>query len=177
MNDLDDPHGSLRAPVAPPLNVVLVEPLIPQNTGNIARLCVGTGSVLHLVRPLGFDISDKAVRRAGLDYWPHLDLEVHENWDSFLGSLPTGARLFGTSKRASKPYAHVQFQAGDYLLFGKETTGLDPAILEYLGDSVLCLPRFGPVRSLNLGNAVAVVLYEALRQLTGGFDIDGGAGA
>lgn len=166
---------SLHTPLRPPLNVVLVEPLIPQNTGNIARLCVGTASVLHLIQPLGFDISEKAVRRAGLDYWPHLALRVHDDWDAFQASLPAAARLFGTSKRAARPYTQVEFEAGDYLLFGKETTGLSPEILDSLGDAVLCLPRFGPVRSLNLGNSVAVVLYEALRQLTGGFGSDGGA--
>ncbi len=176
MSRADPAEGPFHPPVRPPLNVVLVEPLIPQNTGNIARLCVGTASVLHLVQPLGFDISEKAVRRAGLDYWPHLSLRVHEDWPGFLEALPTDARLFGTSRRARRPHTAARFRAGDYLLFGKETTGLSPEILAGLGDDVLCLPRFGPVRSLNLGNSVAVVLYEALRQLTGGFEAFGGAG-
>ncbi len=159
----------------PPLNVVLVEPLIPQNTGNIARLCVGTGSVLHLVRPLGFDVTEKAVRRAGLDYWQHLTLKVHEDWNELRSAFPAGTRLFGTSKAARRAYTAVDYRPGDALVFGKETSGLSQAILAELGDSVVAVPRFGPVRSLNIGNTVAVVLYEALRQLTGGFDTFGGA--
>lgn len=173
----DPTPGELLAAVTPPLNVVLVEPLIPQNTGNIARLCVGTGSVLHLIEPLGFDISEKAVRRAGLDYWRHLDLRVHRSWTEFRGTLPEGARLFGTSKRAARAHTSVAFRPGDHLVFGRETTGLAPPLVRELDTSMIAVPRFGPVRSLNLGNAVAVVLYEALRQITGGFDRFGGTGA
>ncbi len=162
--------ATLRPP-RPPLNVVLVEPLIPQNTGNIGRLCVGTGSVLHLVEPLGFDIGAKAVRRAGLDYWAHLDLRVHPSWEAFWNGLDGGrrARVFGTSKRATRLYTDVRYRPGDLLVFGKETTGLGDAVLDDVGDRVVAVPRLGPVRSHNLGNTVSIVLYEALRQITGGF--------
>jgi len=169
------PPRPLLRPLTPPLNVVLVEPLIPQNTGNIARLCVGTGSVLHLVRPLGFDISAKAVRRAGLDYWEHLTLKVHDDWEALGVALGPGTRRIGTSKGAQRAHTAMAYRPGDALVFGKETTGLSPEIVADLGDSMVAVPRFGPVRSLNLGNTVAVVLYEALRQLTGGFDTFGGA--
>ncbi len=164
-----EPDGLQHPPIVPPLNVVLVEPLIPQNTGNIARLCVGTATTLHLVEPLGFDISEKAVRRAGLDYWKDLDLVVHPSWDAFVDSTAEGARLFGTSKRATTAYTDARYLPGDYLLFGKETTGLAPEILAFLGERVLAIPRLGPVRSHNLGNTASIVLYEALRQITNGF--------
>jgi len=166
----DDPDGLVLPPPEPPLNVVLVEPLIPQNTGNIARLCVGAGAVLHLVEPLGFDISEKAVRRAGLDYWEHLTLRVHPSWDA-LWDLPDlqRNRVFGTTKRAMRAYTVVRYRPGDWLVFGKETTGLDSAILDALGNRVVAVPRMGAVRSHNLGNTVSIVLYEALRQISGGF--------
>lgn len=166
--------GLVVPPPDPPLHVVLVEPLIPQNTGNIARICVGTGAVLHLVEPLGFDISDKAVRRAGLDYWKDLALQVHPGWDA-LWDQPglDRSRVFATTKRARRPYTALRYRPGDWLVFGKETTGLDPAILGRLGERVVAVPRMGPIRSHNLGNTVAIVLYEALRQISGGF---GGGG-
>lgn len=162
-------EGLRHPPLSPPLNVVLVEPLIPQNTGNIARLCVGTASTLHLVEPLGFDITEKAVRRAGLDYWKDLDLVVHESWNAFVDTVSEDARLLGTSKRAKTSYTSVRYRPGDYLLFGKETTGLAPEILAHLGERVVAIPRLGPVRSHNLGNTASIVLYEALRQITNGF--------
>lgn len=161
--------GTLHPPVRPPLNVVLVEPLIPQNTGNIGRLCVGTASILHLIEPLGFDLSEKAVRRAGLDYWSDLELRVHPGWEAYLDSVEPGSRIYGTSRHASRLYTDVRFRAGDHLLFGKETTGLSVAVLDTLGSRVLSVPRMGPVRSHNLGNTASIVLYEALRQITGGF--------
>jgi len=166
---------SLYPAVDPPLNVVLVEPLIPQNTGNIGRLCVGTSTRLHLVEPLGFSLTEKAVRRAGLDYWSDLDLQVHPSWEAFGRTVPPGARLFATTKRAQTPYTSLPYRAGDYLLFGKETTGLSADILAG-ATQVVCLPRMGPVRSLNLGNCVSIVLYEALRQITAGFAGCGGQG-
>lgn len=150
-----------------PLNVVLVEPLIPPNTGNVGRICVGTGSRLHLVRPLGFDITDKAVRRAGLDYWPHLDLRVHEGWGEFLErERGEGTRIFFYSARGPAPHTRAAHEDGDYLVFGKETTGLSDAHLASAEEGrVFRIPMFGPTRSLNLSNAVAVVVYGALCQV------------
>jgi len=173
---MDVPADRLYPAIDPPLNVVLVEPLIPQNTGNIGRLCVGSGSVLHLVKPLGFDISEKAVRRAGLDYWPDLRLRVHDDWASLIRGVPQGTALIGTSKRATTPYCRRSYRPGDFLVFGKETTGLGPDLLADLEPDVVAIPRMGPVRSHNLGNTVAIVLYEALRQITGGFPERGGVG-
>jgi tRNA (cytidine/uridine-2'-O-)-methyltransferase len=169
-----DALGELYPAVDPPLNLVLVEPLIPQNAGNIGRLCVGTATVLHFVRPLGFDLSEKAVRRAGLDYWKQLDHRVHGSWQEFVTSLPTGARLVGTSRKACRLYTDHRYRSGDYLLFGKETTGLSAEVLTFLGDEMVAIPRLGPVRSHNLGNTASIVLYEALRQITGGFASRGG---
>lgn len=166
---------SLYPAVEPPLNVVLVEPLIPQNTGNIGRLCVGTSTRLHLVEPLGFSLSEKAVRRAGLDYWADVELHVHDSWEAFVRTVPPDALLIATSRRAQTPYTAVGYRAGAYLVFGKETTGLSPHILTSV-PQVVCLPRMGPVRSLNLGNCVSIVLYEALRQITAGFGRCGGQG-
>ena len=171
---MDDPTDRLLPAIDPPLNVVLVEPLIPQNTGNIGRLCVGSGSVLHLVEPLGFDISEKAVRRAGLDYWADLQLKVHDDWESLVRTVPRGVSLIGTSKRARVPYCSRGYRPGDFLVFGKETTGLGPRLLADLEPDVVSIPRMGPVRSHNLGNTVSIVLYEALRQITGGFPERGG---
>jgi len=173
---MDEEIDRLYPAIDPPLNVVLVEPLIPQNTGNIGRLCVGTGTVLHLVEPLGFDISEKAVRRAGLDYWPELRLRVHHDWETLLRSVPAGASLIGTSKRAVVPYCQRGYRPGDFLVFGKETTGLGSERLASLEPDVVSIPRMGPVRSHNLGNTVSIVLYEALRQITGGFPLRGGCG-
>ncbi len=149
------------------LNVVLVEPLIPPNTGNAGRLCVGTGSRLHLVKPLGFDLSQKAVRRAGLDYWPHLDLRVHEGWDQFLvQENRQEARFFFYSARGQAPYTRAEHRDGDYLVFGQETVGLGEGPLSFAGEErIFRIPLFGKVRSLNLSNAVAVVVYSALRQI------------
>ena len=109
-------------------HVVLVEPQIPQNTGNIGRLCLATGSCLHLIEPLGFDISEKAVRRSGLDYWKHVDLIVHKSYDEFKGSLPKGASLWWFTKSAAKTLYDAKLKDGDYLIFGKETTGLAQTI-------------------------------------------------
>lgn len=140
-------------------NVVLVQPEIPQNTGNIGRLCVGTGSKLHLVKPLGFDLDEKKVRRAGLDYWPHLDLTLHDSWD------PGKSRSFFFSKKAKKSVFDVEFEQGDYLVFGCETQGLPEEWIEKHPDRALSLPQFGPVRSQNLSNAVSAVVYLGLKNL------------
>jgi tRNA (cytidine/uridine-2'-O-)-methyltransferase len=155
----------LRSPVKlAPLHVVLVEPEIPPNTGNVARLCAATASQLHLVGTLGFRIDDKAVRRAGIDYW-HL-VEVHHHLDlaHFRHALP-GARWMLFSASAKRSYLDAAFRPGDALLFGRESVGLPDDLLAEHRASVYGIPTLGPVRSLNLANAVSIVLYEALRQV------------
>jgi tRNA (cytidine/uridine-2'-O-)-methyltransferase len=149
----------------PLLHVALYQPEIPQNTGNIGRLCVGLGARLHLIRPLGFDISEKAVRRAGLDYWRHLDLVVHDDAAAFF-DWSAGRRCWLFAARASTPYTSVRYEEGDVLLFGPETVGLPKALTAARG--AVGIPMPGPVRSLNLSNAVAIATWEALRQLRPG---------
>ncbi|HLV23105.1 MAG TPA: tRNA (cytidine(34)-2'-O)-methyltransferase [Polyangiaceae bacterium] len=151
----------------PPLQIVLVEPEIPPNTGNVARLCAATGSVLHLVGKLGFRTDEHAVRRAGLDYW-HL-VRVHQHPDlrtaEAFTELPGRAgRSWLLSGKAERSYLDVRYEPGDRLVFGKESVGLDPSLLAERRDHVIGIPMPGAVRSLNLANAVAIVLYEALRQ-------------
>lgn len=150
------------------LNIVLVEPQIPPNTGNIGRLCLATKSKFHLVEPLGFDISEKAVRRAGLDYWKHIDLTIHPSYEKFRAALPADARLWFFTKFAERSIYSADFQNGDYLIFGKETTGLLPEIHEKENkEQFLKVPMPGQeiVRSLNLAGTVHIAVYEALRQL------------
>jgi tRNA (cytidine/uridine-2'-O-)-methyltransferase len=148
------------------LHIVLVEPLIPPNTGTIGRLALAAGAALHLVEPLGFDIDDKAVRRAGLDYWKHVDLRVHRNWDACLKALDAQPeRVFLLSTHAQRPYTSVRFARGDVVVFGKETSGLGPELLEGAAEQALGVPFFGAVRSLNLSTTVGIVVYEALRQI------------
>ena len=145
------------------LHVVLVEPEIPANTGNIARTCAATGSVLHLVKPLGFDISDKAVKRAGLDYWHLVDVRVYEDLDDFFEkNHPACLRLFST--KAPKSYAEADYPDGCYLMFGKETKGLPESLLAERYDECVRIPIRAEARSLNLSNSVAVGVFEALRQ-------------
>lgn len=145
------------------LNIVLVEPEIPMNTGNIARTCAATGSVLHLVKPLGFDISDKAVKRAGLDYWHLVDVRVYECLDDFFEK--TGAQdLYLMSTKAPRAYTEAKFSDGCYLMFGKETRGLPEELLEKHRERAVRIPMISEARSLNLANSVAIVTYEALRQ-------------
>ena len=145
------------------LNVVLVEPEIPQNTGNIARTCAATGSVLHLVKPLGFDISERAVRRAGLDYWHLVDVRVYENLDElFEQNDIRQMRLFST--KAPRAYTEVDYADGCFLFFGRETRGLPEAFLEAHFESCVRIPMRTEARSLNLSNSVAVGVFEALRQ-------------
>ena len=146
------------------LNVVLVEPEIPQNCGNIARTCAATGARLHLIRPLGFDISDKAVKRAGLDYWHLVDVRDYENLEDFFQKNDV-RRMWCLSTKAPRSYAEASFQDGDYLLFGKETKGLPEDFLEAHRESCVKIPMREEARSLNLSNAVAITVYEALRQL------------
>jgi tRNA (cytidine/uridine-2'-O-)-methyltransferase len=152
-----------------PLHVVLVQPEIPPNTGNIARLCAATRSRLHLVEPLGFSLEDKYLKRAGLDYWPHVDLRVHRSWQALVDEEPAGMR-FCFSARAQASYLSARFAAHQplYLVFGGETKGLPADILtEHCGATFRIPIRQEHVRSLNLANAVAVVVYEALRQRGG----------
>ena len=145
------------------LNVVLVEPEIPQNTGNIARTCAATGSVLHLVKPLGFEISERAVRRAGLDYWHLVDVRVYENLDElFEKNDIRQMRLFST--KAPRAYTEADYADGCFLLFGRETCGLPEAFLEAHFESCVRIPMRTEARSLNLSNSVAVGVFEALRQ-------------
>lgn len=145
------------------MNIVLVEPEIPQNTGNIARTCRATGSVLHIVKPMGFSIDDKKLKRAGLDYWHELDIRYYENLEDFFAKCK-GTYYFCSTK-AKKRHSDARYQDGDYLVFGKETKGLPEALLHERYESCVRIPMLEDIRSLNLSNAVAIVLYEALRQL------------
>lgn len=148
-----------------PLNIVLVEPSIPPNTGNISRLCAGTGAVLHLVEPLGFDLSEKQLRRAGLDYWDSVDLRRYPNIEAFFEQNPEGRNFF-FSTGGSRNFYEVEYRPGDYLIFGNETVGLPDALLEKHPEQVCNIPiKLDCVRSLNLSNCAAIVLYEALRQI------------
>ncbi|PIQ96973.1 MAG: tRNA (uridine(34)/cytosine(34)/5-carboxymethylaminomethyluridine(34)-2'-O)-methyltransferase TrmL [Nitrospinae bacterium CG11_big_fil_rev_8_21_14_0_20_56_8] len=148
------------------LNVVLVEPEIPNNTGSIGRLCLATGSRLHLIKPLGFEITDTQLKRAGLDYWQYLDVTVHENWEALISALPPGAPLIFFSKKAEKTIFEHRFEKGSYLFFGKETTGLGESLRITHADRTFRIPQYDDrVRSLNLANAVSIVVYEAIRQL------------
>lgn len=148
-------------------NIVLVEPEIPQNTGNIARTCAATGSRLHIVYPIAFDISDRAVKRAGLDYWHLVEVICYDNLDDFFEKTKGGRYFYATTKAPNR-YTDVQFHDNDYLVFGKETKGLPEDLLHDNKDSCIRIPMRDSARSLNLSNSVAVVLYEALRQQ--GFD-------
>lgn len=146
------------------LNIVLVEPEIPPNTGNVSRLCAGLGANLHLVGKLGFSIDDKHLKRAGLDYWEHVKLHRHESFEALEAAHP-GARLILTSSHAEPLHLDWTYRRDDFLVFGRETSGLPPELLARFPDSTIRIPHWGPVRSLNLSNAVAVVAYEAMRQL------------
>lgn len=149
--------------LSPPLRVVLVEPQIPPNTGNVARMCAVTGSELHLVGPLGFFITDKELRRAGLDYWDKVHAATWASFDELLTHEP-GARFHLFTGRAEKGLWDVQFQPGDWLVFGKETTGLSPEMLARWPDRAVALPMVDGVRSLNLSTCAGIAVYEALRQ-------------
>ncbi len=147
-------------------NVVLYQPEIPNNTGNIGRTCVGLWSKLHLVGPLGFSIDDKQLKRAGLDYWDHLEFEYHRQWQDFESQeVQDPSRLFIFETGSTKTLFDAQFRKGDYLLFGRETKGLDPAILEKYADRIHTIPFPGPIRSFNLANTVAMAMCEAFRQI------------
>jgi tRNA (cytidine/uridine-2'-O-)-methyltransferase len=147
------------------MNVVLVEPEIPPNTGNVARLCAATRTALHLIEPFGFKLDDKQLKRAGLDYWEHLAWRRWSSWAEFEKQLPPSARLWIIESHGPRHYAAVNYAPDDYLVFGRETAGLPRTILERRRDNWLRIPMFHDrVRSLNLSNCVALVLYEALRQ-------------
>ena len=144
-------------------NVVLVEPEIPQNTGNIARTCAVTNTRLHIVKPMGFEITDAKLKRAGLDYWHFLGVKYYENIDEFF-EINKGGRFFFSTTKAVNNYCDVQFCDNDFILFGKETKGLDEALLKANKEHCIRIPMIDEARSLNLSNSVAIVLYEALRQ-------------
>lgn len=144
-------------------HIVLVEPEIPQNAGNIARTCAATGCVLHLIRPLGFEISDKQLKRAGLDYWHLVDVRVHDSIDELFSLYPEGRYYFFTTK-ARHTYAEASYHEGDFLVFGKETKGLSEELLLSRRESCVRIPIRAESRSLNLSNAVAIAVFEGLRQ-------------
>jgi tRNA (cytidine/uridine-2'-O-)-methyltransferase len=162
------PNRLRAAPRTRPFHVVLVEPEIPPNTGNIARLCAATCCPLHLVGRLGFSIDEHAVRRAGLDYWPLVEVHTHPDLAAAEGRIledTPGARLWFFTGKAQRSYLDVEFHAGDALVFGKESVGLPESLLEERAATAIGIPTLGEVRSLNLANSVAIGIYEALRQL------------
>lgn len=150
-------------PPEPCLHVVLFQPEIPHNTGSVGRTCLAVGAKLWLVRPLGFRIDDYYLRRAGLDYWEHVHWEAVDDWPALEAKLP-GRRRWLLTKSAEQPYTAARFERGDVLVFGRESSGLPDALLQEHRHWQLRIPTRAPVRSLNLSNAVAIVLYEALRQ-------------
>lgn len=145
-------------------HIVLVEPEIPQNTGNIARTCAATGCTLHLVKPLGFEISDKQLKRAGLDYWKLVNVIVHDSFEEVLSLADKNARFYYFTTKAPRAYTEATFQKGDYLVFGKETKGLPEELLVKHKEECVRIPMIEESRSLNLSNSVAIAVYEALRQ-------------
>ena len=147
------------------MNIVLLEPEIPPNTGNVARLCAATKSVLHLIEPFGFKLDDTQLKRAGMDYWQQVEWHRWKNWSAFAGTIPANARLWFIESAGPKIYSDAKFAPADYLVFGRETAGLPKRLLEENRDHWLRIPMFNPQsRSLNLSNCVALVLFEALRQ-------------
>jgi tRNA (cytidine/uridine-2'-O-)-methyltransferase len=147
------------------MNVVLVEPEIPPNTGNVARLCAATRTTLHLIEPFGFKLDDSQLKRAGLDYWQHLNWHRWPNWAAFQNQLSAAARLWIIESKGTQRYDQIKFGPNDYLVFGRETAGLPKQLLDQNRDAWVRIPMFhDKVRSLNLSNCVALVLYEALRQ-------------
>ena len=145
------------------INIVLLEPEIPANTGNIGRTCVATGTRLHLIEPLGFSLSEKALKRAGMDYWPDLDVTTYIDYEDFLARNP-GAQIFYATTKGRHIYSDAAYPDGCYIMFGKESAGIPEEILREHPDTCVRIPMIGETRSLNLSNSVAVVLYEALRQ-------------
>jgi tRNA (cytidine/uridine-2'-O-)-methyltransferase len=147
------------------MHIVFVEPEIPPNTGTTARLCAATNTTLHLVGPLGFSLEDRYLKRAGLDYWPYVDVHTYSNWQDFFSRRPLG-RMLGFSARSTRSYTQVRYSEDDLLIFGSETRGLLAEVKTLLAEELYTIPMEGThVRSLNLSNAAAIVLYEARRQL------------
>ena len=144
-------------------NIVLLEPEIPANTGNIGRTCVATGTRLHLIEPLGFRLSEKELKRAGMDYWPQLDVTTYVNYEDFLQRNP-GAKIYMATTKAKKIYSEASYEPDCYIMFGKESAGIPEEILVEHPEECVRIPMIGETRSLNLSNSVAIVLYEALRQ-------------
>ena len=147
----------------PMLNIVLFEPEIPANTGNIGRTCVATNTRLHLIEPLGFRLNEKNLKRAGMDYWKDLDVTTYINYEEFLEKNP-GAKIYMATTKATNVYTEVEYESDCYIMFGKESAGIPEEILVDHKEDCIRIPMVGDIRSLNLGNSVAVVLYEALRQ-------------
>ena len=145
------------------LNIVLHEPEIPANTGNIGRTCVATNTRLHLIEPLGFRLNEKSLKRAGMDYWDQLDVRTYIDYQDFLDKNP-GARIYMATTKAEKVYTDVSYEPDCYIMFGKESAGIPEEILVHHKEDCVRIPMVGDIRSLNLGNSVAIVLYEALRQ-------------
>ena len=145
------------------MNIILHQPEIPQNTANIGRTCVATGTKLHLIEPLGFKLDDKAVKRAGMDYWQHVQLYRYMNFEEFLEKNP-GAKIYMATTKAPNMYTDVAYEPDCYIMFGKESAGIPEEILVNHKEESIRIPMVGDIRSLNLGNSVAIVLYEALRQ-------------
>lgn len=147
------------------MHVVLLEPEIPPNTGNVARLCAATRSTLHLIEPFGFKLDDAALKRAGMDYWQHVTWHRWKNWNEFAASISSGARLWFVEQGGARLYTNVAYGPNDYLIFGRETAGIPKALLEANLSGWVRIPMFNPgARSLNLSNCVALVLFEGLRQ-------------
>lgn len=145
------------------LNIVLFEPEIPQNTGNIGRTCVATNTRLHLIEPLGFRLNDKTLKRAGMDYWADLDVTRYDDFDDFMERNP-GAKIYMATTKAPNVYTEVNYEPDCYIMFGKESAGIPEEILVHHKEDSIRIPMVGEIRSLNLSNSVAIVLYEALRQ-------------
>ena len=149
------------------MNIVLLEPEIPPNTGNVARLCAATRSRLHLVGPLGFRLGDRELKRAGMDYWQQVNWQMWDDWAAFTAGLPAAARMWLVEQGGVRSHFETDFEAEDYLVFGRETAGLPKSLLESHADRWIHIPMPNPeARSLNLSNAVAIVLYEGLRQMS-----------
>lgn len=145
------------------LNIVLHQPEIPQNTGNIGRTCAATGTKLHLIEPLGFQLNEKALKRAGMDYWQEIDVATYVNYEEFLEKNP-GAKIYYATTKGRQLYSDVSYESDCFLMFGKESGGIPEEILKGHPDTCVRIPMLGETRSLNLSNAAAIVLYEALRQ-------------
>lgn len=145
------------------LNIILFEPEIPANTGNIGRTCVATGTKLHLIEPFGFLLNEKSIKRAGMDYWKDLDVRRYMNWEDFQCKNP-GARIYMATTKGRKVYTEAEYESDCFIMFGKESAGIPEEILKEYKDTCVRIPMIGETRSLNLSNSVAIVLYEALRQ-------------